>query len=118
MPPPPPVCAITFTDVPAASPFSDFIRCLTCRGIVGGYSDGTFRPGAAVTRGQHAKFVANAAGYTDAVPSTRQTFVDVPPSQPFRLYIERVAVHGVLSGYSDGTLRAGPTSRGARSPSS
>jgi hypothetical protein len=27
---------------------------------VGGYSDGTFRPGAPVTRGQTSKFIANA----------------------------------------------------------
>ena len=38
-----------------------------------------FRPAATVTRGQTAKFVANAAGYADSIPPGQQTFVDVPP---------------------------------------
>ena len=53
-----------------------------------------------MTRGQAAKFVANAAGYQDIIPSTQQTFSDVPPSSPFWLYVERAAAHGVVSGYS------------------
>src|SRR5690349_3380532 len=45
-------CVIQFTDVPSSNPFYPYVRCLACRGIVSGYADGTFRPGAAVTRGQ------------------------------------------------------------------
>ena len=38
---------------------------------------------------------ANAAGYSDAIPSTQQTFTDVPYSSPFWLYVERaVAARG------------------------
>ena len=60
-----------------------------------------FNGGANVTRGQVAKIVANAAGFSDAIPSTQQTFTDVPPSNPFWLYIERwPAGHGVISGYT------------------
>ena len=33
-------CAITFNDVPVGSTFYDYIRCLACRGIVGGYPCG------------------------------------------------------------------------------
>jgi hypothetical protein len=98
-------CPIMFTDVPPAHPFFGFIRCLACHGIVGGYSDGTFRPGNNVTRGQMAKFVANAAGYNDLIPPTRQTFRDVPHSDPFWLYIERTYAHGVISGYTDNTFQ-------------
>jgi hypothetical protein len=97
-------CPIQFTDVPAADPFYTFIRCLACQGVVGGYSDGTFRPGNNVTRGQVSKFVSNAAGYQDAIPATQQTFTDVPPTDPFWLFIERVYAHGVISGYSDNTF--------------
>jgi hypothetical protein len=95
-------CPVQFADVPNTNPFYSFIRCLVCRGIVGGYADNTFRPYNGVTRGQTAKFVANAAGYSDAIPVTRQTFTDVPNSDPFWLYIERVYSHGVISGYSNG----------------
>jgi len=112
--PPPPAtatatpCQLQFSDVLPDNPFYTYVRCLACRGIVGGYdttppcSSGVpcFLPAAAVTRGQQAKFVANAAGYDEAIPSTQQTFVDVPPGSPFWLYTERVALHGVISGYS------------------
>ncbi len=105
--PPAGTCQISFTDVPAGSPFYTFVQCLACQNIVGGYSDGSFRPGANVTRGQLAKFVSNAAGYDDDIPPTQQTFTDVPPSNPFWLFIERVAAHGVVGGYADGTFRPG-----------
>ncbi len=100
-------CPIQFADVPPGSTFYDFIRCLSCQSIVGGYSDNTFRPGANVTRGQVAKFVSNAAGYSDDIPADRQTFSDVPPGSTFWLFIERAVAHGVISGYSDHTFRPG-----------
>ncbi|HUS13889.1 MAG TPA: S-layer homology domain-containing protein, partial [Chloroflexia bacterium] len=97
-----------FTDVPTSNPFYNYISCLACRGIVSGYTTDPpcttgvpcFQPGANVTRGQMAKFVSNAASYSDAVPSTQQTFTDVPSSDPFWLYVERTVLHGVISGYS------------------
>ncbi|HET7078000.1 MAG TPA: S-layer homology domain-containing protein [Chloroflexia bacterium] len=103
--PPAGSCQISFSDVPNGSPFYAFVQCLACQNIVGGYSDGTFRPGANVTRGQLSKFVANAAGYQDAIPAGQQTFTDVPNTNPFWVFIERVAAHGVVGGYSDGTFR-------------
>jgi hypothetical protein len=77
------------------------------RAGLSGYADGTFRPGADVTRGQVAKIVAVAAGYQDAIPANRQTFQDVPPGSAFWLPIEQAAAHGIISGYADGTFRPG-----------
>ena len=54
------------------------------------------------TRGQLSKIVANAAGFQDPIPPDRQTFTDVPPTNPFWLYIERLVAHGVISGYACG----------------
>ncbi len=101
--PTPTACTISFVDVPTTQPFYPYIRCLACRGIVGGYSDGTFRPDNFVTRGQLSKIVANAAGFSE--PVSGQTFSDVPPSHPFYVYIERMARRGIIGGYSDGTFR-------------
>jgi endoglucanase len=100
-------CQVQFSDVPQGSTFYDFVRCLACQGIVGGYPDGTFGVNNPVTRGQLAKFVSNAAGYGDTIPPTQQTFSDVPPDSAFWLYVERAALHGVIGGYADGTFRAG-----------
>lgn len=47
----------TFSDVPPENPFYTFIETAVCYAIVGGYSDGTFRPGNNATRGQIAKIV-------------------------------------------------------------
>lgn len=49
--------APTFSDVPPENPFYTFIETAACHAIVGGYADGTFRPGNNATRGQIAKIV-------------------------------------------------------------
>jgi hypothetical protein len=36
------------------------------------------------------------------VPSSEQTFADVPPTYPFWLWIERLTAHGAISGYACG----------------
>jgi hypothetical protein len=100
-----------FTDAGPGTPFYDYIMCLACRNVLAGYSDAAncpetgapcFRPNDNMTRGQAAKIISNAAGYSDDIPASRQSFVDVPSSSPFWLYIERVYQHGAISGYSCG----------------
>jgi hypothetical protein len=88
--------------VDLTNPFYIFIRCLACRQIVAGYADGTFRWGNNVTRGQLSKIIAGAANRAAPVPTTQQTFADVPASNPFWLWIERLAARGVISGYACG----------------
>jgi len=53
-----------------------------------------------MTRGQAAKIVSQAAQYSGIVPSTQQTFSDVPYGSAFWLYVERDVLHSVISGYS------------------
>ncbi len=107
-------CVITFTDVPTTNPFYTYIRCLACRGIISGYSSGCesgnpcFRPANNVTRGQTAKIVSNAAGYSEIIPPGQQSFEDVAPGSTFWVWIERVRLHGVISGYDCGASPAGP----------
>jgi hypothetical protein len=109
------VCPIYFQDVPANDPFFTFIRCLTCRALLSGYPCGSpgepcvppqnqpyFRPTANATRGQIAKILSNAAGFFEAVPSTQQTFEDVPSSNTFWVFIERMAARGIIGGYPCG----------------
>jgi hypothetical protein len=102
----------TFEDVAPSSAFWTYIERLTSRGIMSGYNCGGpgepcgqgsrsyFRPGANATRGQLAKIVANAAGFTDT--HSNQMFNDVPASAPFFTWIERLAARGYISGYPCG----------------
>jgi hypothetical protein len=90
-------CALTFSDVGVGNPFYSHIRCLACRGIISGYSDGTFRPGNNITRGQIAKIVANSAGFNK--PVSGQAFEDVSAASPFYAPIERLYRRGHMSGY-------------------
>jgi hypothetical protein len=97
------VCTIEFTDVPPGSTFYPYIHCLACKGVISGYGDHTFRPGANITRGQIAKIVSNAAGFDEAVEG--QTYADVVPSSDpssFYVYIERLSSRNVMSGYPCG----------------
>jgi hypothetical protein len=106
----PTVCAITFNDVPPGHTFYGYVRCLVCQGVLSGYPcggpgepcpGGYNRPNNKLTRGQLAKIVANASNLTDPAPAT-QTFEDVPPTNTFYPYVERVVGHDILSGYPCG----------------
>ena len=107
----PTACTIEFSDVPGGSTFYTYVRCLACRGIVGGYPCGGpgepcpgtyYRPNNNVTRGQVSKIVAQSAAFEDPIPSTQQTFEDVAVGSTFWVYIERLSSRGIIGGYPCG----------------
>jgi uncharacterized protein YkwD len=101
-----------FGDVPPSNPFYAYIETAYLRGMITGYADGTFRPGAVITRGQLAKMIVVAEGWPLLNPS-RPTFSDVPSGSPFYRYVETAVANGVITGYADGTFRPGnSTTRG------
>jgi PKD repeat protein len=61
-------CAVTgggrFSDVPSSAAYCRHANYLWARGFVDGFADGTFQPQLAVSRGQMAKFLANALRLT------------------------------------------------------
>lgn len=91
----------SFSDVPYGSFYYDYVYYLACHGIVSGYSDTTFRPNSTATRGQLAKMVVLARGWTIVTPTT-PTFRDVPTSNAFYPYVETAYSHSVISGYNCG----------------
>jgi uncharacterized delta-60 repeat protein len=97
---PPSGCALQFSDVPSGSTFYQYVECLACNGIIGGYSDGTFRPSNNVTRGQLSKIIANAANFQET--HTEQNFADVSADSTFYQFIERMASRGIIGGYACG----------------
>ena len=106
-------CALAFSDVPVEYYAFGYIKWAYCQGIVSGYSDGTFRPAAAVTRGQTAKIMLLAAHKTVQIAPGAPHFSDVAPTDVFYSYIETAYAGGIISGYDDGTYRpSAPVTRG------
>jgi len=89
-----------FADVPVGSTFYPYVQCLACRGIINGYSDGTFHTNSSVTRGQLSKIVSNAAGFSE--PAGAQQFQDVLPESTFYDFIWRLVDRGIMNGYPCG----------------
>ncbi|MDQ2807081.1 MAG: S-layer homology domain-containing protein, partial [Chloroflexota bacterium] len=101
-------CPIHFTDVtdPTAYYYQG-VYYLACRGVVSGYSDGTYRPFNNTTRGQMAKIVVLADGIPlVSPPAANRTFSDVTPDNVFYSVIETAAAHSIVSGYSCGGINA------------
>ena len=99
---------VTFTDVPADSPYAAAIASLAQRTIISGIGDGTFHPGDSVKRQQFAKMIVRALQYR--IPEALVCpFNDVWISTPGHLldandplypdhYIDVAALHGVTEG--------------------
>lgn len=66
--------------------------------VADGYPDGTFRPNAAVTRGQFAKMAVSGLGVETANPST-PTFGDVGRGGTFYIFVEGAYKAGLIGGY-------------------
>ena len=109
----------TFADVPPSNVFFGYIERLYEQGITGGcLSSGGqlfFCPKENVPRQQMAAFLVRAKGLTPLLPAT-PTFADVPPSNPFFGYIERLYQTGITQGCgtSGGQLLFCPTGLVAR----
>jgi hypothetical protein len=105
-PPPTPTpaatsCPVTFSDVQSTDYFYQAVSYLYCGGVISGYADGTFRPYNLTTRGQLAKIVVLAEGWTIYTPPG-PTFRDVPAGHAFYSYVETAHSHGIISGYTCG----------------
>ncbi|MFF5993873.1 S-layer homology domain-containing protein [Lysinibacillus sp. KU-BSD001] len=105
--------AAAFNDVAENNEFAPYIDALVEQGIINGYSDGTFKPGASLTRGQVVKMLGRwveAQGVE--IPSdwnSKQRFSDVPVNHKdseLVKYAALVADNGVFTGAA-GKLMAG-----------
>lgn len=104
--------ASPYSDVPASSPFCGDIAWLASQGITTGYPDGSFRPGASVTRQATAAFLYryNHGGQDGGAcsPGT-SAFADVPDNSAFCRDIAWLYDHAIAYGFADGTFRPGAT---------
>ena len=91
----------TFSDVPKGYWAANYIGYMQQFGIITGYSDGSFRPDAPVTR---AEFAAIASRFEKLTEGSK-SFTDVPDTYWAVRYINFAATRGWVTGYSDGTFK-------------
>lgn len=96
--------ATSFKDLPSTSSHYSSIQTLVERNIVSGYTDGTFRPNASVTRAHAAVIIARVLNL-DIQNVSNPNFKDVSTSHPYYGYIAALAQEGIISGFKDGTFR-------------
>ena len=92
---------IDFLDVPSNAPFYTDIGKLAARGVTLGCGVGNYCPNDPVTRDQMAAFILRAKGeFNPPTPGT-QRYNDVPPTNPFYKFVDRLAVLQITLGCSD-----------------
>lgn len=95
--------AASFPDVTASHWANGTIGAVAAAGIMGGYPDGTFRPGLPLTRAEAAKVLAQAYQLTASPVSP--TFSDVSSSHWAYANIEALVANYITVGYPDGTFK-------------
>lgn len=93
-----------FKDVPPSKHFAKAVNELAARDIIGGYPDGTFKPGNSITRGQAAAIIAKMIGLDTSFVQGKK-FKDVPESYGFYKAVAKMAEEGIIGGYPDGSFR-------------
>lgn len=91
----------TFSDVAKGCWAANYIGYMQQFGIVTGYTDGSFRPNAPVTR---AEFAAIASRFEKLTQGSK-SFTDVPDTHWAVKYINFAATRGWVTGYADGTFK-------------
>lgn len=95
-----------FSDVPTSHAYYPYIAALANAGIISGYQDGTFRPGAQILRQQMAKILTLGYGL-DKSTKLNHHFTDVSNNTESAYYIQTLWDYDITKGNSPTTF--GPT---------
>ena len=98
----------TFKDVPKTHNYYKAIQWAYDYGLASGFSDGTFRPEKACTRGQIAVFLWHFAGSQKPLDLS-EPFSDVPRTHNYYNAVKWAYDNGITSGYGDGTFGVSKT---------
>ncbi|RIJ78780.1 hypothetical protein D1871_02295 [Nakamurella silvestris] len=99
---------VSFADYQPGSQFYTEVTWAASAGIINGYLDGTFHPGAAIERQALAAMLFRQANPGAALPTcTVKPFTDVPVGNQFCGAIKWLADNHIASGNSDGTFKPG-----------
>jgi N-acetylmuramoyl-L-alanine amidase len=94
------VSAASFPDVPKSHRAYDEIMYLANKKMVGGYTDGTFKPDHYVTRSEAASMIGRALQLPGGYRETE--YADVPKGHYASGYIQDMSNHKILAGYGTG----------------
>ena len=92
--------------------YKEAVDVVAAMEIMGGYSDGSFRPKAKLSRGAAAKIICNMLLGPEAatdLPAGKSLFIDVPADSTFAGYIAYCAENQIISGYSDNRFKPSDT---------
>lgn len=95
----------SFSDVSSGDWFYEYVSFAAYKGVVNGYSDGTFKPNKEVTRAEALKIAYLATGLDMPLDNPVSNFSDVPVSEWYSYYVTVGVSMGVVNGYSDGTFK-------------
>jgi carboxypeptidase T len=99
-----PLPCASYSDVYSNQFFYRAVDWLTCRNLISGYPDKTFRPYNPATRAQIVKIVVLGEGWSLIAPP-EPTFNDVTPADWFYKVVSTAVGKGIIGGYADGTFR-------------
>ena len=93
-----------YSDVPAELWCNNAISTLSNMGIISGYSNGTFRPSAPITRAELTKIAAGFFADNRVTSHYDGRFSDVSGSEWFVSALEKAIKEGIVEGYGDSTF--------------
>lgn len=93
-----------YSDVPAELWCNNAISTLSNMGIISGYSNGTFRPSAPITRAELTKIAAGFFADNRVTSHYDGRFSDVSGSEWFVSALEKAIEEGIVEGYGDSTF--------------
>lgn len=96
--------AASFQDVPENTLDYNAVEYLKAKGVVNGYSDGTFQPKKTINRAEALKIILLASGLSGD-SSTVIDFPDVHSTDWFYGYVKKGVEKDVVRGYDDGTFK-------------
>lgn len=98
------VFAASFSDVSENTKYYSAVEYLKTKGVVNGYSDGTFKPDSQINRAEALKIIMLAIGQ-DLKSTFKINFKDVSTKDWFYSYVQKAAELNIVQGYSDGTFK-------------
>ncbi len=93
-----------FNDVSAGHANVNAIEYLQSEGVIGGYSDGSFRPGAEINRAEMMKILVEGQGISPSLDEYNNCFPDVS-TEWFAPYVCYAKANDWVGGYPDGNFK-------------